>query len=131
MNVSFLEGKWRLVNLPFPAFQQWTLHEGGELEGVGFQTEPTGDTTTFEWFKIYREGGELFFYSKVQGADFLVENTMMATEITGKSVTFAADSVDFPSEIVYNVLSDRELVVSMSGVMEGKEQVFEFQMVKE
>lgn len=119
----FLQGAWKMEGQEI--YEQWDKLNEDLLKGFGYKTNQ-GNRKITEYFEIARKKKKITYTASVIGQNNGKGIDFKMTKSDGIYV-FENPNHDFPKKIVYQKLSETEILVQIS---DGKEKSFEYKMHK-
>jgi hypothetical protein len=120
---DFLQGTWKMENKEI--YEQWDKFNDNSLKGISYKLQD-GKMTISEYLNISRNEDKIIYTATVlnqnngKGIDFELTQSDSA-------YTFENPSHDFPKKIVYQKLSETEILVQVSAGQKG----FAYKMQKQ
>lgn len=121
---EFLHGTWKVQNKE--TYERWDKLNEHTLKGFSYKLE-NGRMHISEYLEISGKGGDLFYTASVVDQNQGAGIDFKLTE-SDSALVFENPDHDFPKKIVYQKLTDHDILVSVS---DGKDQGFSFKMEKQ
>jgi hypothetical protein len=129
LDVDWLLGKWKYEDEDGLLFEDWTKKNDTVYTGESYFVEKD-DTVFFEHLRLTRKGDSLFYES-------LGENKINPKIKAFRGVYTSEYKLEienlqqaFPRKIKYNTLNDTLMIIEISGVIDGSEEIQPYQMVR-
>lgn len=119
-----LVGNWKDEGTNKQFFEEWKRTDSG-LEGVGFVLSK-GDTIMIENMNMVMKNSKLLFEVRVNNQNHGKVIGFQSTEASKNHVVFENPNHDFPQTIEYSLLTDNELMVTLSGVEHEEPRELQF-----
>lgn len=129
-DLGMLVGKWEDLSKENSQFEEWLMSEDGGLIGEGFVIAKS-DTVFIESLSISKVNGLLTYIAKVsnQNESQPVSFGLFADE--GNRLIFENRQHDFPQRIIYEVVSEENMLAYIEGFEDGvfRQIKFSFQRI--
>jgi len=121
---DFLQGTWKIENKE--TYEHWDKLNNTSLKGFSYKMA-NGQQVITEYLDIYLLENEIIYTATVlkQNGGKGINFTLTQTDNT---YVFENPTHDFPKKIIYQKLSDTELLVTIS---DGKQKTFSYKMNKQ
>jgi len=126
-DLAWLSGCWAAANQEPGSGEQWMPPAGGTMLGVS-RSVHDGKTVAFEFIRIAeQDDGKLVFIASPSGQKAA---SFSMTGIGDREVIFENPDHDFPQRIIYQLISDQDLLGRIEGTIDGAEKGVDFPMKK-
>lgn len=118
-NLSWLEGRWEYDNNEQTTIETWEKHPKHGYRVKGWLLEGT-DTIFSENIEVKQVGKEIYYLVSIPGQHNDQPVKFKLTENNGKKAAFVNPQNDFPSQIEYSLTPESNVLVQLTGTMNGK-----------
>lgn len=120
---DFLEGTWRVENKK--SYEHWNRIDDDSLKGFSYRIED-GQLVVSEYLDIFRKGREIIYTALVLNQNQRKGISFKLTK-TNDMFIFENPDHDFPKKIIYQLLTDTEILVKIS---DGNKKEYAYKMEK-
>lgn len=126
---EWLLGKWKYEDESGILYEDWTRKNDTIFTGESYFIEKN-DTIFFEYMRLTRNGDSLFYESL--GEDKINPKSKVFRGIYRSENKLEAENTQqaFPRKIRYNVLNDTLMMIEVSGIIDGSEEIQPYEMVR-
>lgn len=126
---DWLLGEWKYEDESGMLHEDWIKKNDSVYIGESYFIEQ-GDTLFFEYLRLSRHGDSILYESL--GEDLIHPKVKTFKGLNAYEDRFEVENLQhsFPRTIRYNQLNDTLLIIEVSGVIDGSEEIQPYQMVK-
>ncbi len=125
-----LVGVWQSHDGMSNQIEEWSKENDLQWIGKGYVNDGL-DTTFIEFLTIQKQGDTFIFYTQVNNL-YTGEKVPFAMSLQSKDrIEFSNPDYSFPKKIVYELKSDKELVIYMEGPKDGKLTRIPLRLIKQ
>ena len=129
--IEWLSGKYFLKAPYGNYYENWEKQDSVTYFGLGYFMDSDNEDTLFrQRMKWVQELDGIFMYFNVKNQNDNKNVQFRLTKQENKVYTFENPFRDYPSIIIYKILSDTSVNVIMNGFMNGKEKREDFVITK-
>lgn len=126
---NWLIGKWENNSNQGNLIETWEKVNDSTFSGTAFFIKEK-DTLHFEKMQVLDTVDNLFYIATVQGQNNEMAVSFQLTNSTPKQLIFENSKHDYPQKIIYNQISNDSMVVTISGIQQGKTSTESYPMKK-
>jgi hypothetical protein len=123
-------GTWQNQSADGVYTETWNLKNDSVYEGVSTVVVNQKDTVFYESITLEQKNKGVFYIVSVKDQNHSEPVSFRLTTVNEKQLVFENSTHDFPTKITYNRITEDSLVASISGKVEGKENLEQFPMKK-
>lgn len=129
LEADWLLGEWKYEDENGILHEDWSRKNDSVFTGESYFIEK-GDTLFFEYLRLTRNGDSLFYESL--GEDLVHPKAKVFKGLHTGENQFEIENPQhsFPRTIRYNQLNDTLMIIEVSGIIDGSEEIQPYQMVK-
>ena len=122
-----LEGTWRMQHDEYEMYEKWTKVNDSLLTAVSYRVDEK-DTIREEEITLKFSNGKVTYSPRVFNQNNGEEIDFLLGNISGRSYCFLNPGHDFPQSICYNIVSDMNVEVIVSGEFRGANRNIRFSL---
>ena len=111
------------------SYESWTKVNDNEFSGESYVLQGE-DTIIFEIIQLTQKQDSIFYIAKVEGQNNNLPIRFALTSISENMMTFENPAHDFPQKIEYSKVDNKLMIAEISGLINGKEEVYRFSMIR-
>jgi len=122
-----LVGTWQVEGEN--SFEEWKMALDSTFSALAYATE-NGDTLASERIRVVHQQGKWFYEATVAGQN---DDRPVLFELVDRSdsiLVFRNDQHDFPQEISYQVIDEKRMRATISGMINGEKKSYEFNYIR-
>lgn len=129
LEAEWLLGKWKYEDENGALYEDWTQKNDTVFMGESYFIEKN-DTVFFEYMRLIRSGDSLFYESL--GEDKINPKIKLFRGLYISEEKLEVENMQqaFPRKVRYNVLNDTLMIIEISGVIDGSEEIQPYEMVR-
>lgn len=125
--VKWVEGVWESTSGEGTFTENWVWINDTLMKGAGYFVTSDNDTTFREALSIENKNDTLYYVAAVaHNGD--IPTKFKAVSISDKEMIFENKEHDFPQQIIYTRLSEKNMVAMITGMQNGKERTEKFEL---
>lgn len=128
--LHWILGEWTTAEKEGIFIEVWKKKNDTLFTGKGFFITPANDTPFREMLSIENRNDTLYYVvTTAHNGDMPV--TFKEISMSDKEIVFEDREHDFPQQIIYTRLNDKNIVAKITGKQNGKTRTEEFMLKKE
>lgn len=126
---DWLPGKWENKSTDGDLIENWTKLNDSVYDGQSYFIKGK-DTLHNEHIQLVQKGEDLFYISNIKGQNNDNPVTFTKKDTVAKQLYFVNLKNDYPKKIIYNPISEDDLIILISGIQQGKPSFDTYTMKK-
>lgn len=129
LEAEWLVGKWKYEDESGMLYEYWNRKNDTVFNGESYFIEKN-DTIFFEYMRLTRSGDSLFYESFREEKINSKIKLFRGRYISSEKLEVENLQQAFPRKIRYNVLNDTLMIIEISGIIDGSEEIQPYEMVR-
>lgn len=129
LEAEWLLGKWKYEDENGILYENWTQKNDTVFMGESYFIEKN-DTVFFEYMRLTRIGDSLFYESL--GENKINPKSKIFRGIYSSEGRLEVENMQqaFPKKVKYNQLNDTLMIIEVSGIIDGSEEIQPYEMIR-
>lgn len=129
LEAEWLLGKWKYEDENGILYENWTQKNDTIFMGESYFIEKN-DTVFFEYMRLTRIGDSLFYESL--GENKINPKSKIFRGIYSSEGRLEVENMQqaFPKKVKYNQLNDTLMIIEVSGIIDGSEEIQPYEMIR-
>lgn len=129
LEADWLLGKWRYEEENGALYEDWTRKNDTVFIGESYFIEKN-DTVFFEYLRLIRSGDSLFYESLGEDKINPKVKTFYGLAASDNTIEVENEQQAFPRKVRYNQLNDTLMIIEVSGIIDGSEEIQPYEMIR-